>query len=150
MLDNPWDDVASRYTPGDIVGGKVTKITGFGVFVELDSGIEGLVHISQVSDKQFENIKDVIAEGDSVKAQVIKLDKAERRIALSIKNFLLGKEFEPRKEAKEAAPVVPQVKDVDTRMKDGLEKLAAAMAQDTPADEVVVAEVVVEPEEKKG
>jgi small subunit ribosomal protein S1 len=141
LSDNPWDDVTSRYTPGDIVEGKVTKITGFGVFVELDSGIEGLVHISQVSDKPFENIKDVISEGDSVKAQVIKLDKSERRIALSIKNFLTGKGFEPRKEKKELPPPVPQVKDVDTRMKDGLEKLAAAMAQETPADEAVVDEV---------
>jgi small subunit ribosomal protein S1 len=136
LSSNPWDDASSHYTPGDIVEGKVTKITGFGVFVELDSGIEGLVHISQVSDKPFENIKEVLSEGDSVKAQIIKLDKDEQRIALSIKNFLLGKGLEPRKAADKAPEAAPQVKDVDTRMKDGLEKLAAAMAQDAPAEEI--------------
>lgn len=176
LTSNPWDDVASRYTPGDIVEGKVTKITGFGVFVELDSGIEGLVHISQVSNKPFENIKEVITEGNSVKAQIIKIDKADRRIALSIKNFLMGKEYEPRKQGEEVQPVAPQVKDVDTRLKDGLEKLAAAMARKTPAeeapavdeapvdevpvdevpvdevpvDETPVDETVIDPEEKKG
>jgi len=179
LSSNPWDEVSSRYTPGEIVEGKVTKITGFGVFVELDSGIEGLVHISQVSDKPFENIKEVISEGDTVKAQIIKLDKDEQRIALSIKNFLLGKGLEPRDLDEKAHEASPPVKDVDTRMKDGLEKLAAAMAQDTPAedipaedipageavveevateatpadevvlDEVMLDEVVVEPEEKK-
>jgi len=144
LSSNPWDDASSRYTPGDIVEGKVTKITGFGVFVELDSGIEGLVHISQVSDKPFENIKEVISEGDPVKAQIIKLDKDEQRIALSIKNFLLGKGLEPRRMEDKAHEAAPQVKDVDTRMKDGLEKLAAAMAQDAPVEDIPAEEAVVE------
>lgn len=149
LTANPWDDITSHYKPGDIVEGKVTKITGFGVFVELDSGIEGLVHISQVSDKPFENIKEVISEGDTVKAQIIKIDKEERRIALSIKNFLLGKDVEIQKQQEEEnPPAAPQVKDVDTRLKDGLEKLAAAMAQDNPEEEVPAEEAASAPEEE--
>ncbi len=129
---DPWTEVTSRYTPGDIIEGKVTKVTGFGVFVELDTGIEGLVHISQVSDKPFENIKDVISEGVMVKAQVINIDKDERRIALSIKNYLQGKGLEPCPPDGAEKPR-PQVKDVDTRLKDGLEKLAEAIAESPPA-----------------
>ena len=128
---DPWEEVSSRYTPGDIIEGKVTKVTGFGVFVELDSGIEGLVHISQVSDKPFENIKEVISEGDTVKAQVIKIEKGDRRIALSIKNFLQGKGLEPEPLVEGVAPQ-PQEKDIDTRLKDGLEKLSEAMAEPGP------------------
>ncbi|MFH1037988.1 MAG: 30S ribosomal protein S1 [PVC group bacterium] len=133
---DPWEEVTSRYMPGDVVEGKVTKVTGFGVFVELDSGIEGLVHISQVSDKPFENIKDVIAEGAAVKAQVINIDKDERRIALSIKNYLQGKGLEQEPPAG-AETVRPRMKDVDTRLKDGLEKLAESIAGPaTPASEM--------------
>ncbi|MEA1927661.1 MAG: 30S ribosomal protein S1 [Candidatus Auribacterota bacterium] len=167
LSDNPWDNVTVHYTPGDIVEGKITKITNFGVFVELDSGIEGLVHISQVSDKPFDNLKDIISEGDTVKAQIIKLDQAERRIALSIKNYLQGKGFEPVAtggDTKKSVP--PPVKDVDTRMKDGLEELAAALAleeageeapaeetpadDETPVDETSSDDSENEPEEEKG
>jgi len=145
---DPWKDAPSRYTPGEIVEGKVTKITGFGVFVELDSGIEGLVHISQVSDKPFESIKEIISEGDVVKAQVINIDQSERRIALSIKNFLQGKglEAEPRVEGEKPRP---QVKDIDTRMKDGLEKLAEAMTEPAAPEQDASAEAAAPPEERE-
>ena len=130
---DPWGEVTRKFTIGDIVEGTVTNITGFGVFVELETGIEGLVHISQISDKPFDDIKEVLSEGDTVKAQVTKINPDERRIALSIKNFLLGKGLEP--EQSEAAVKVPKVEDVDTRMKDGLEALAREMAENSSEGE---------------
>jgi small subunit ribosomal protein S1 len=68
-----------------MVKGKVSKITSYGAFVELDNDIDGLVHISQVSEERIEKIKDVLDEGAEVEARVIKIDKDERRIGLSIK-----------------------------------------------------------------
>jgi small subunit ribosomal protein S1 len=73
------------YGIGDVVTGTVTKITSFGAFVELKDGIDGLVHISQISEERIEKVKDKLNVGDEVEARVIKVDKVERRIGLSIK-----------------------------------------------------------------
>jgi len=132
---DPWQEVASRFTPGEIVEGKVTKLTGFGAFVELDSGVEGLVHISQVSDKPFNDLKEVISEGDTVRAQVLKVDQEERRIGLSIKNVILGKGPEDIPPEPGEITTPPPAVDVDTRLKDGLEKLEEALNDSPPADE---------------
>ncbi|MDR1817450.1 MAG: 30S ribosomal protein S1 [Puniceicoccales bacterium] len=83
--DDPWADIDSKYHIGDIVEGKVTKITNFGAFVELENEIDGLVHISQIGEEHVEKIKDVLKIGQVVSARVIKIDKEERRIGLSIK-----------------------------------------------------------------
>jgi ribosomal protein S1 len=88
--------------------------------VELDSGIEGLVHISQVSERPFNELKDVINEGDKVRAQVLSIDKDERKISLSIKNFLEGKGMDSTQ--REITKKAMQVDDTDTRLKDELEK----------------------------
>jgi small subunit ribosomal protein S1 len=68
-----------------MVKGKVSKITSYGAFVELDNDIDGLVHISQISEERVEKIKDVLNADDEVTARVIKIDKDDRRIGLSIK-----------------------------------------------------------------
>ncbi|MDR0535903.1 MAG: 30S ribosomal protein S1 [Puniceicoccales bacterium] len=83
--DDPWQDIDTKYRIGDIVEGKVTKITNFGAFVELENEIDGLVHISQIEEKHVEKIKDVLKIGQAVSARVIKIDRDERRIGLSIK-----------------------------------------------------------------
>jgi small subunit ribosomal protein S1 len=82
---DPWEETEAHFKIGDMVKGKISKITSYGAFVELDSDIDGLVHISQISEDRVEKIKDVINEGDEVNARVIKIDKDERRIGLSIK-----------------------------------------------------------------
>lgn len=82
---DPWRDVEKRYHIGDVVKGKVVKLTTFGAFVELPDKIEGLVHISQISEERIEKIKSVLKVGDEVTARVIKIDTQERRIGLSIK-----------------------------------------------------------------
>jgi small subunit ribosomal protein S1 len=83
--DDPWADIDRKYRIGDIVEGKVTKITNFGAFVELENEIDGLVHISQIGEEHVEKIKDVLKVGQQVSARIIKIDREERRIGLSIK-----------------------------------------------------------------
>ncbi|HAT60897.1 MAG TPA: 30S ribosomal protein S1 [Opitutae bacterium] len=85
LTDDPWADIDGRFRIGDVVTGKTSKITSFGAFVELEDHIDGLVHISQISEERIEKIKDSLNIGDEVTARVIKIDREERRIGLSIK-----------------------------------------------------------------
>ncbi len=82
---DPWSEIDTRFKVGDIVKGTVAKIASFGAFVELEDDIDGLVHISQLSEDHVAKVKDVLNVGDEVEARVIKVDKVERRIGLSLK-----------------------------------------------------------------
>ncbi len=82
---DPWSLIDDRFKVGDLVKGTVAKIASFGAFVNLDGDIDGLIHISQLSEEHVEKVKDVIKVGDEIEARVIKVDKVERRIGLSIK-----------------------------------------------------------------
>ena len=96
--EDPWKAIETRYKIGDKVKGKVTKLATFGAFVELDGDIDGLVHISQLREERVEKVKDVLKVGDEIDARVIKVDKGERRIGLSIKAANYNEE-DMRKEA---------------------------------------------------
>ena len=85
LAEDPWEDIDGRFRIGDVVTGVVSKITSFGAFVELQDHIDGLVHISQISEDRVEKIKDALNVGDEVTARVIKIDRDERRIGLRIK-----------------------------------------------------------------
>ena len=86
QLDNdPWKEIDGRFRIGDLVKGTVSKLTNFGAFIQLQDDIDGLVHISQISEDRVEKVKDVLKVGQEVEARVIKVDKAERRIGLSVK-----------------------------------------------------------------
>ena len=82
---DPWKEIESKYKIGDLVKGKVSKITTFGAFLALDGDIDGLIHISQISEDRVDKIKDHLKVGQEVEARVIKVDKSERRIGLSLK-----------------------------------------------------------------
>jgi small subunit ribosomal protein S1 len=82
---DPWKDIDQKYKIGDLVKGKVSKLASFGAFVQLQDDIDGLVHISQLSEEHVAKVKDVLKVGQEVEARVIKVDKAERRIGLSLK-----------------------------------------------------------------
>ena len=82
---DPWADIASKYAVGAIIKGKVSKVASFGAFVELEEGVDGLVHISQISDQRIEKVKDALQIGQEVEVRVVKVDRGERRIGLSIK-----------------------------------------------------------------
>ena len=86
QLDSdPWESIDTRFKVGDLVKGTVAKIASFGAFVQLQDDIDGLVHISQLSENHVSKVKDVLNVGDDVEARVIKVDKVERRIGLSVK-----------------------------------------------------------------
>ena len=85
LEEDPWKVIDTRYKIGDLVTGKVTKLASFGAFVQLADDIDGLVHISQISEDHIAKIKDVLKIGQEVEARVIKIDKTDRRIGLSIK-----------------------------------------------------------------
>jgi small subunit ribosomal protein S1 len=82
---DPWSNIDQHYKVGDVVAGKVTKLASFGAFVGLNHDIDGLVHISQISEERVDKIKNVLKVGQDVTARVIKIDKSDRRIGLSIK-----------------------------------------------------------------
>tara|TARA_E500000178_G_scaffold76225_1_gene74231 strand:- start:45 stop:1787 length:1743 start_codon:yes stop_codon:yes gene_type:complete len=83
--EDPWMDIVKRYPVGTRVNGKVTKVSSFGAFVEIEEGVDGLIHISQISDEHVEKVKDVLNVGDEIEARVVKVDAAEHRIGLSVK-----------------------------------------------------------------
>ena len=82
---DPWANIDQLYKVGDLVNGKVTKLASFGAFVGLQHDIDGLVHISQITEERVEKIKNVLKPDQEVTARVIKIDRADRRIGLSIK-----------------------------------------------------------------
>ena len=82
---DPWSNIETLYKVGDLVTGKVTKLASFGAFVGLQHEIDGLVHISQISEERVDKIKNVLKVGQEVSARVVKIDRGERRIGLSIK-----------------------------------------------------------------
>lgn len=96
--EDPWRNIDQRFKIGDLVKGKVSKIASFGAFVELDGDIDGLVHISQISEERIDKVKDFLKVGQEIEARVIKVDKTERRIGLSIKAATYSEE-EIKKEA---------------------------------------------------
>lgn len=90
--EDPWARITDTYKEGQKITGNVTKLTNFGAFVELEDGIDGLVHISQISNERVEKVKDVLNIGDTVDARIVKIDPVEHRIGLSIKAATISDE----------------------------------------------------------
>ena len=86
LTDDPWQTIQNKYKVGDIVEGKVTKLASFGAFVELEGGIDGLIHISELSDDHVARVKDAVNIGDTVRARVKNISTEERRIGLSLRD----------------------------------------------------------------
>jgi small subunit ribosomal protein S1 len=88
MASDPWEgDIPGRYHRGDIKKGKVTKLTNFGVFIELEQGLEGLLHISELADHKVESPEEVVKVGDEIEVRILRVDAAERKIGLSRKQL---------------------------------------------------------------
>lgn len=96
LSTNPWENTEKLMPVGSLVKGIVTKITAFGAFVELDNGLEGLIHVTEISDQPFGKVEEVISKGQEVTAKVIKLDPEHKKISLSIKEYLIEKNKENR------------------------------------------------------
>jgi small subunit ribosomal protein S1 len=84
---NPWEDLSQKYAPGSVVKGKITNFTDFGIFVEIEEGIEGLVHISEISQKRVKTSSELYSIGDTVSAVVKSIDTKSKKIRLSIKDL---------------------------------------------------------------
>jgi small subunit ribosomal protein S1 len=112
MKSDPWEgDIPGRYKPGEIKKGKVTKLTNFGVFVELEPGLEGLLHISELADHKVDSPEDVVKPGDEVDVKVLRVDVPERKIGLSRRRLdqpgLAEGEGEDIPDITEEAPAAP-------------------------------------------
>jgi len=123
LKDDPWEtDIPSRYEPGDLVKGKVTKLTNFGVFVELEPGLEGLLHISELADHKVDSPEEVVKVGDEIEVKILRVDRGERKIGLSRKKATWNRPDSEREEgAAEPADQAPKEKEKETKeLKGGL------------------------------
>jgi len=122
LNQDPWEDIDRLYKLGDVIKGKVARVAGYGAFIELDNEIDGLVHISQISEERIEKVKDHLSEEQEVTARVIKIDKEERRIGLSIK----AADYDEDALAKEVAAYDEVGEDLTTSLGDLLDEATSA------------------------
>src|SRR5438874_8533505 len=116
MNNDPWEgDIPGRYHPGDIKKGKVTKLTNFGVFVELEPGLEGLLHISELADHKVESPEEVVKVGDEVEVKILRVDAGDRKIGLSRKRLTWTKPEPEREESASAVEAAEPSKDKETK-----------------------------------
>ncbi|TWU45279.1 30S ribosomal protein S1 [Novipirellula aureliae] len=122
QLDNdPWDgDIPDKYQPGQLVKGKVTKITNFGVFIGLEDGLEGLLHISELADQKVEDPEEVVKVGDDIEVKVLRVDTSERKIGLSLKRVEWDEDQEKAAAAAEAAENEVPASAIEGDLKGGL------------------------------
>jgi small subunit ribosomal protein S1 len=109
LKDDPWEsDIPSRYEPGDVVKGKVTKLTNFGVFVELEPGLEGLLHISELADHKVDSPEEIVKVGDEIEVKILRVDRGERKIGLSRKKAQWNRPESDREDAGAPAEPTPE------------------------------------------
>lgn len=105
--DNPWRDAASKYSVGKVVTGKVARMTNFGAFIELDTGVDALLHVSQIAREHIEKPSDVLNIGDEITAMVVDFKEESKKISLSIKQLLIAEE-KNKKDSEEDAEEVSE------------------------------------------
>ena len=120
MTEDPWlHEVPERYQPGMVVRGKVTKITNFGVFVELEDDLEGLLHVSELADHKVENPQDEVKIGDEIDVKILRVDTLERKIGLSKKRADWAGEGEGEAQGEDAEAAADKAKR-DKKLRGGL------------------------------
>jgi small subunit ribosomal protein S1 len=133
MEEDPWvTEIPNRYQQGQLVQGKVTKITNFGVFVGLEDGLEGLLHISELADHKVENPQDVVSVGDEIEVKILRVDSEERKIGLSRKRVEWAEEDEAAAEAAEAKAAG---RDGSTDLKGGIDSESGPLFKNAPSDD---------------
>jgi small subunit ribosomal protein S1 len=133
MDEDPWvTEIPNRYQQGQLVQGKVTKITNFGVFVGLEDGLEGLLHISELADHKVENPQDVVSVGDEIEVKILRVDSEERKIGLSRKRVEWAEEDEAAAEAAEAKAAG---RDGSTDLKGGIDSESGPLFKNTSSDD---------------
>jgi small subunit ribosomal protein S1 len=116
LTDDPWlSDIPGKYQPGQLVSGPVTKITNFGVFVGLEDGLEGLLHISELADHKVDNPEDVVKVGEVIEVKVLRVDPDERKIGLSRKRVEWAEEAEAAAEGQPVQSTVETTEAVELK-----------------------------------
>jgi len=110
LMASPWDSIEEKYPVGEVVAGKVTRLMDFGAFVELEPGVEGLVHISELAPQRVFRVGDVVQPEQEVPVKVLRVDKAQHRISLSIKGAKAAPEPATPEEEEEAEAEGKKVK----------------------------------------
>jgi small subunit ribosomal protein S1 len=150
---DPWQQVIDTYDQGDVVEGRVTKVVTFGAFIEIVPGVEGLVHISELADHHVENPREVVTQGETVKARIIEMDAERRRLSLSLKRVdgdlsdeapALGLSEEVFSEEAEEAPELEPSGEAEAAAE--AEAVAAPEAEADAAPEAVAEPAREEPE----
>ena len=142
----PWTLVGDKYQVGDVLEGKVVQIKEYGAFVELEAGLDGLVHISEIANKRVENVFDELKVGETVNVKIMEIDPDKRRISLSIKATLPAEEAAP--EEKEAADKVKDaVDDAVLDAKEAADEVKEAVEEKAAEAKAAVAEAVDEVKE---
>jgi len=118
LQESPWESVVQKYVPSTVVTGKVTRLMEFGAFVELEPGIEGLIHISELAPSRVRRVKDFVQPDQVVQVMVLSVDPEQRRISLSLKGAL-PKEAPPVEEEEEEGDVTP-IKPRTTPLRGGI------------------------------
>jgi len=115
LTEDPWiRAIPEKYIPGQIVKGVVTKLTNFGVFVELESDLEGLLHISELSDEKVESPQDVVKIGDEVEVKILRVDMDARKIGLSLRRVQWAAEDKAAEDVAKAAPAETDYEEMET------------------------------------
>src|SRR5881398_1578147 len=142
---DPWQQVIENYHENDVVEGRVTKVVTFGAFVEILPGVEGLVHISELAQHHVENPREVVSQGDEVKAKIIEVDGERRRLSLSLKRVEGGGVVARADDSEpiEGTPDLDLSEEVFPETQVALDEGEPEVAEDIPADEQPAAEPVV-------
>ena len=128
---NPWEELSEKYLPGSIVNGKVTNITEFGVFVEIEEGMEGLVHISELSSKRVKSSSELFSVGDVVSAVVKNVDPKSRKIRLSIKDLETGASSTKGSEGKQANQYINNQENIGSSLSQALADIKIVATDDS-------------------
>lgn len=123
LNEDPWNsDIPTRYAPGQLVKGTIAKITNFGVFIELEEGLEGLLHISELADQKIDNPEELVKVGEEIEVKVLKIDTDDRKIGLSRRRVNWSAEQEAEDAKKRAAEEASENagKIADSQLKGGL------------------------------
>jgi small subunit ribosomal protein S1 len=143
--EDPWKEFERRYAAGEIIEGQVTKLVPFGAFVRVAPGIEGLVHISELSDQHVDSPESVLSVGDTVRVKVIEVDVPRRRVSLSMRQ-VGGALPSPPKEIEEEAPAPEPAEVVAEAPAEATEPTEPTEPAAAPAAPQVAAEAPAEPE----
>jgi 4-hydroxy-3-methylbut-2-enyl diphosphate reductase len=148
----PWSIIDDKYQVGQILAGRVVQIKEYGAFVELEPGLDGLVHISEVAHKRVTDLNDELTIGEEVSTKILEIDKEKKRISLSIKETLEPPIFEEEEEAFEAGDEVAEVEEaaevaIDTDAEETLEEAVEVATEETVEEVTIEAEAPAEAEE---